>query len=212
MPTEVDRYSHERGSMPVGVIRFENAVTDTQTVTIGSQVYEFDQAANGVTAGRIQVTGQSDTTAAEVTDALVDAINSNDANGLKAVGIDDNEVLLISKAIGTHTVSVSEAVSGTSNEVEAAVNGGNEYSQFSCAVRVPTSTEVGTENMHFAFPFDPKVVLVQVRATSGGTPIAWDGGTLITNRSGAVPAYVTINNAGTTDWSADHTVHVVALG
>lgn len=211
MTIEVDRYGRESGVIPVGVIRVEANVADAETVTVGSEVYEFDRAANGVTSGRIAVTGHADDTPANATNALITAINANDTNGLKAVDISDNEILLVAKGVSSGSISLAETMAGANNTIDTAVDGGKVGTQYAGSARVPTAAEVGHGNMHFAFPFTPTTVLVNVRVTATGAAKAWDGDVAITAASGDVPAYVTINNDGTTDWAATDTVHLAAF-
>jgi predicted secreted protein len=71
-----------------GTLTFAAGVSDAETVTIGTDVYEFDTAAapGAVTAGRIRVDVSGGAGAAAAETALVAAINGNDNSVVTAVG------------------------------------------------------------------------------------------------------------------------------
>ena len=72
---------------------------------------------------------------------------------------------------------------------------------------VPTAGEVSGGTFDVDLTFDPVSVIVQVRTTATGAPVDWDGNTTLT--TGASPK-VTIDNAGSVDWSVDDTVYIMA--
>jgi hypothetical protein len=195
------------GRKAVGVLRVAADVADTQTVTIGSDVYEFDRAANGVTAGRIAVTGHADDTPANATNALITAINTYGTEPITAIDISDNEILLVADNVGAVTTALAETLAGANNVFSAAAMAGGAdaaVKRVATAVRVPTATEVALGNLHVALPFTPTVAQVVVRVTATGALTAWDGDIhLATNR-------VTINNDATIDWAATDTIWIIA--
>jgi predicted secreted protein len=71
-----------------GTLTFAGGVSDGETVTIGTDVYEFDTAAapGAVTAGRIRVDVSGGAGAGAAETALVAAITGNDASVVTAVG------------------------------------------------------------------------------------------------------------------------------
>lgn len=208
--------THDEGLAPIAVLRIASDVADAQTVTIGADVYEFDRAANGVTAGRIAVTGHADDTPTAATPALVSKINASGTEFVKAVQISVNEILIYkAAAVGgaaadsADTTALAETLAGANNAWDtAALRGGRVagHKAIGFSSRVPNAAEVALGNMHFVFPtFTPTHVIVQVRVTSGGTPKAWVGGVTI---SGNV---VTLDNTGATDWAATDTVTIIAI-
>ena len=74
---------YDRGQYATGWILISDTVSDTETVTIGADVYEFDVSADGVTGGRIDV--DCDGSKAAALAALIAAIN---ASGTEAVTAD----------------------------------------------------------------------------------------------------------------------------
>ena len=210
------------GVAGVGVLRVAASVADAETVTIGGDIYEFDRAANGVTAGNIAVTGHADDTAGAATDALILAINST-TNGylgaakarVLAVDISANEIAVFTADVAggaivsvAASITVAETMAGANNawEVGTAIDGGTTWGGASAATsRVPTAQEVALGNMHFGFPFTVRAFIVQVRVTASGLPIAWVGAAMATGRR------IILDNAGDTDWAATDTVTVVAF-
>jgi len=203
-----DQHVFDPGVRAINVLRVATDGADAQTVAIGNDVYELDRAANGVVAGRIPVTSHGDDTPAEVTDALVAAINANRASSVTALGISDNEVLIVAKGDGPVAIACSETLAGADNAWAAATmygGSGPSGKQQTVLSRVPNATEVALGQMHIALPFNPGIVMVDVRVTNDGTKKAWDGGiAYAANR-------VTLTNAGDTDWAATDTVKVLAI-
>jgi hypothetical protein len=198
----------EMGRYPqyaTNVLRVAADVADAETVTIGGTVFEFDRAANGVTAGRVAVTGHADDTPAAATDALITAINATTSCPMTAVDISANEVLLVSKKYGAHAHACTETLAGSNNAFASATAYGGRApgnQRLAVAARVPNATEVAVGNLHFPVSFTPASVNVEVRVTSTGVVKAWDGAVAIS------AGRVTINNAGSTDWAATDTVYI----
>lgn len=191
-----------------GISGTTNAVhANSQTIYEGDGIVAGSTIALGMVGGTL--------TAAAFTDKLIADINRRGSEPVRAIDIDDNEILVISEVDGNITFAMSETLAdGANNEVEAAVDGGQNprVIQMAIASRVPTAMEVTHENMHFAFDFDPIGVLVQILVTSSGLDKLWIGQEVITVKSGDDPAYVTLDNAGGTDWAATDTVRVYAFG
>lgn len=205
-------YKHS-GVAHVATLRVAANVADEETVTIGADVYEFDRADDGVTAGRIAVTTHVDDTPANATNALITAINASGTEHVVAVDISANEIAVFTAdepggniQPSATTIAVSETLDGTDNTWDAAnIDGGDQFgSPLAMVSRVPTATEVALGNMHFGFPFTVGHVIAQVRVTASGAAKAWDGDIIATGRR------VVINNDGATDWAATDTVTVIA--
>jgi hypothetical protein len=197
------------GQRAVNVLRVASNVADTETVTIGADVYEFDRAADGVTAGRIAVTGHADDTPTNALTALETKINAKvGVEKVTAVKISANELLIIADEPGAVVLACAETLAGANNAwAAAAMYGGKAVasSKTSTQKRVPNATEVALGNMHFLFDFTPvaAIVLIAPTATPGAYKI-WDG--VLTISGGRV----TINNAGSVDWAATDDVVVIA--
>lgn len=202
--TGVNRFP---GLKAVGVIRMASDVADGETVTIGGDVYEFDRAESGVTAGRIAVTGHADDTPANASDALIATINSDGRELVTAVDISANEILLLSDSPGAVVLALAETMAGSNNVVSAAAMYGGAAAaakRVATAVRVPNATEVALGNIHFGLDFTPTWVHAVVRTTSTGVMAAWDGAITITGTR------VTLNNAGSVDWATTSTIYFMA--
>ena len=74
--------------------------------------------------------------------------------------------------------------------------------------RVPTAGEVSAGSLDIALTFIPTFAIAQVRTTATGAMVAWDGALTLTG--GASPK-VTLDNSGSTDWSVNETVYVIAF-
>jgi hypothetical protein len=198
---------NDAGLKAVNVLRVASNVADAETVTIGKDVYEFDRAANGVTAGRIAVTGHADDTPAAATNALITAINTKGTEPVTAIDISDNEVLIAANAVGAVTTACAESLAGANNAWAAtAMYGGRAAGKKKISVqsRVPLTQEVNLGNMHFLFDFAPTILEVYAYVTATpGLSKSWNGAaTVIGNR-------LTLDNSGTTDWTTSDTVVVV---
>ena len=191
------------GRMSCGTLRIAANVADAETVTIGPYVFEFDRAANGVTAGNIAVTGHADDTPTAAGAKLAIAIG---AQGLVCTIVSVNEYFVCDPA--GRALATTETLGGSGNAWDAAtLNGGvdsNLARQSAIVQRVPVTAEVTAGTMRFAFPFNPAAAIVNVRTTSSGVVIAWDGATTITG------SRVDVNNAGSVDWATTSTVTVIA--
>lgn len=200
----------EGGQRAINVLRMASNGADTETVTIGADVYELDRAANGVTAGRIAVTGHADDTPTNVLTALETRINAKvGVEKVTAVKISANELLVIADEPGAVVLACAETLGGANNLwVNATMYGGRVVSgrKNSAQVRVPKAEEVTLGNMHFMFDFTPTVVIVLVAPTA--TPGAYKIWAGVATISGG---RVTIDNAGAVDWAATDNVTVLAF-
>lgn len=200
----------EAGRYPqfdLNILRLASDVADTETVSIGGTVFEFDRSANGVTAGRVAVTGHSDDTPANASTALVTAINATTSCPMSAVKIGSNEVLLISKAYGAMGHACTETLAGSNNAFAASTSYGGRApggARHAVAARVPTSTEVALGTLQFPLSFVPSSYNVQVRVTSTGVVKAWDGAVTVDSTNKVLK----MDNAGSTDWAATDTVFI----
>jgi len=191
----------------INILRIASNVADTETVTIGSVVFEFDRSADGVTAGRVAVTGHADDTPANASTALVTAINASTACPMTAVKISSNEVLLISKAYGAQAHACTETLAGSNNAFSAATAYGGRASGNTRSAhiqRVPTATEVALGTLEVALPFTPYVAHVSVIVTSTGVAKAWDGARVYD----ATNNVLKLDNSGATDWAATDTIYI----
>jgi len=198
-----------RGRRAINVLRLASNVADGETITIGSEVYEIDTAADpgAITAGRIRVNCNAGVTPTIASAAIVAAINANTALGLTAVAISVNEILVFTnRDESALALPCAETLAGANNQWAAAAFYGGQAAKpqgLSLAQRNPNATEVAIGNMHFMFPFPVGAAMVQVRSSTGAAK-AWDG-VLTINGS-----RVTLDNVGVTDWAATDTVAVLA--
>lgn len=200
----------EPGQKAVNVYRLASNVADAETITIGADVYEF-KTSGSAGAGHIKVDASGGVTPTLMSTALVAAIIASATEKVTAVRISANEILLIATNPGAVTIACTSTLAGANNAwAAAAMYGGRAggIRKFSVQKRVPTAAEVALGNMHFAFDFVPAVAICFVTVTA--TPdlaVAHDGGVTIDNTN----KKITVDNAGSTDWTASHTLSVLAL-
>lgn len=194
------------GCLDVNVLRVASNVADTQIVTIGSQIYEFDRSADGAVAGRIAVVGHADDTPDNALTALAATINADSLSEVTAQKISANELLVFSKTPGPKAISCTETLAGANNAwANATTFGGRLAGEkvYSRIRRVPNATEVALGTMHFVFDFTPVLDSVRVVVTATpGIALAWDGAVTISGNR------LTIDNTGTVDWAATHTIEL----
>lgn len=178
-----------------------NALATTETFTAVTNV--FDAVTLGTTTAGV------DPTAAEVVVAIAAAINASGTELVTAIDIDSaTEVLIHADAAGVVVLGCTETLAGAGNVwAAAAMYGGAAAGQgrIQSQSRVPNATEATLGNLHFEFDFTPVEIIVQVRVTASGVPVAWVGAVTIT------AGLVTLDNTGAVDWSANDTVTVIAL-
>jgi len=174
-------------------------IAEEETFTDGTDAWDADIGAT--TAG-------VDATAAEASDVLIEVINASATEDVVAIEISDYEILIMAGTAGADVTAMSETMSGAGNAVNAAAltNGAAVAHPNSLVqTRVPTTSEAALGNIHIPLPFTPSVTIVQVRTTSTGAAIAWDGDVIVT--AGDNP-YLTVNNDGSVDFAATDTVSV----
>lgn len=192
----------------MNVLRLASNVADTETFTIGTEVYEIDTAAapGAITAGRIRVDCNAGVTPAIASASIVAAINGNTKQGIIAVAISANEILIYTDPKSpARLLACTETLAGANNAWAAAVmyGGGSEAAKGDQLVaRAANAQEVAIGNAHFVFPFTVGVAGASVRSAAG-IPIAWNGAITISGNR------VTLDNSGATDWAATDvlTVH-----
>ena len=199
----------EAGRRYCNVLRLASNVADTETVTIGSEVYEVDTAADPgalTGAGNFRVNCSAGVTPTIASAALVAAINANTQQGIVAKAISVNEVLIATKVgVAGRQLACAETLAGANNAWAAAsmYGGSDVFKGVQLQGRAVNATEVALAAMRFAFPFNPVSALVQVR-TSAGAPKAWGGTTTLTADR------VDLANTGSTDLAATDVVTVFA--
>lgn len=202
------------GVLAQNTLRLAANVADAETVTIGNDVYEFDNN-NSFTAGRIPVIVSAGLTPAIAGPALAAAINANPQSRVNAMSLASGARVLVTPKRTTDyaltTFTFAETLAGGGNawdSTTAFAGGATPYQWFELASRVPIAAEVTAGFMDFVFPFIPTRVVVQIIVTATNAILAWDGAVTIdsTNRR------VQIDNAGATDWATTHTVRVLAWG
>lgn len=192
------------GVFAINSLRVASNIADAETVEIGSRVYEFDRAANGVVAGNIAVTGHADDTPTNALTALAVIINADNLSEVNAFKISANELLVVSKLPGAITTALSETLAGANNAwASANLFGGREAGSETVSIirRAPNAQEVALGVMHFCFDFAP--ILKDIRAVVTATPgvaVDWDGAVTISGNR------LTIDNTGSTDWATTSTI------
>lgn len=199
------------GQRAMAILYVPANVADAQTVTIGTDVYEFDRAANGVVAGRIPVTGHADDTPANATNALIAAINASGTMPVTAIDGGATEVIVVHNLAGEFPITLAETLAGAANVWSVAALAGGErprIGKMQFCKRVPTATEVTLGVMRFAYDFEPLSCQVRVHVTATGVQKLWDGNADID----ATNMMISLDNGGGTDWAATDTVSVIAIG
>lgn len=202
--------SNYKNTMGVGrpamnVLRIAVNVADTETVTIGRDVYEFDSNAT-FTPGRIRVVTAT-VTPVVASAALAAAINASGTQGLVATVISANEVLIVSRVGGaTGAVACTETMAGVGNGWGAATmypGSDDGASQQMLQSRVVNATEVTLTTVHFLFPFTVVGAIVQI--TRSGVTLAFNGAVTISGKMVTVGV-----GTSTGDFQAGDMVNVLA--
>lgn len=195
-----------RNAVPaVGVLRIANNVADTETITIGTTVFEVDTD-DTITAGRIAVDCSGGVTPTLFGTAFVAAVNGAGL-GLTAYKVSANIVVVYDATPGKGgTIATTETLAGADNGWAAATLARNGELQTAKNVAMQERTcnalEDTLEVMVFAFPFTVTGKLVQVRRA--GVIRAWDGAVSV---AGGV---VILSSTGTTDIDENDVVTVLA--
>lgn len=203
----LDNSQLSAGARAVNVYRLASNVADAETITIGADVYEF-KTSGAASGSNIKVDASGGVTPTLMSAALVAAINTSGTEKVTAVAISVNEILVIAAKPGAVILTSSETLAGSNNAwAAAAMYGGSVPGPKKRVLlsRVPLATEVTLGNLHVELDFTATKVKVDVRVTATpGVAVAWDGGVTIT------AGRVTLDNAGSTDWSASHTIWIEA--
>ena len=194
-----------RGRPAMNVLRIAVNVADTETVTIGRDVYEFDNNAT-ITAGRIRVVTAT-LTPTVASAALAAAINASGTYGFQAFVISVNEVLLVSRVTGAKgAVACTETMGGSGNAWAAATmyaGSDDGASQQMLQSRIVNATEVTLTAAHFVFPFTVAGAIAQI--TRSGVVLAFNGAVTISGQR------VTVGVGTTTfDFQAADVINVLA--
>lgn len=202
------------GVMPMNTLRLLANVADTETVTIGNDVYEFDSN-NSFTTGRIPVIVSAGLTPAIAGPALAAAINANPQSRVNAVSLGSGARVVVfprrTSDYSLTTFTFAETLAGAGNAWDSTTtfSGGLIAPQwFEVASRVPNASEVTAGFMDFLFPFVPTRYIIQIVTTATGAILAWDGVATLD----ATTRRIQLDNSGVTDWAATHTVRVFAWG
>lgn len=196
------------GRIAQNILRMASNVADGETVTIGSEVYEFDTTASpgNITAGRIRV----DVSGSQAPDfaggQLMAAINKYSQQGLRAQNMNTYVAIWGTDPVKNGAMC-SETMAGANNAfVWSTLWGGTDPGPLGMMVayRNVSSIEVAIGEMFFKFPFPVVAAMVNVR--TGSTQKAW-GGTVSTNTAG----FVRVTNNGTVDFTSSDTVYVFAF-
>lgn len=197
----------DQGRKYINVLRLASDVADGETVTIGGDVYEFDDD-DDFTEGNIQVDVSGGLTPTAASEALVDAIASQQGvEVITAVAISVNEILISPTSGVGSALACTQTMGGANNAWGSATMYGGVAAatkNYASAFRVPTAAEVTLGNMHFAFQFTPTVAHVEVRVTATGAIKLFAGA--VTLGAGRV----TVTNDTNPDFAETDTVYVVA--
>ena len=193
----------------VNTLKLATALTNTETVTIGGQVYQFDNTTNTpgkMTNGNYRVDSQTQgLSVSNSVIALAASINLNSSRGILASVIGTNKVFIETRPGAVPTAwACAKSVSGSGNAwfASAMVGGGAAYKGVQVQSRAVIAAEVTDGVVRFVFPFTPAMALVNVRGSTG----------VITNCNGAVTLSgrrVDMTN-GASVWIAGDVVTVVA--
>lgn len=199
-------YNTGAGAPAIAEVVIAASVSDAETITLGDEVYEFDTGA-AITAGRIRVDVSGGATAAAARTALVTAINAS-SNRYRAWASGGNVVTVATKDPANYVGAISETMAGGGNIVNgSAFRAGNAPTprRFEKFARVPTADEVTNGKINFPLTFVPRVFALTIVTTSTGARLAWDGALTIDTTNNAV----SLDNSGSADWAATHTIHLM---
>jgi hypothetical protein len=198
----------EDGSLGVfanALLQITGVVVDGQTVTVGAEVYEFDDDAV-VVAGNILVDVSGGLSAVNALAQLTLAINASGKSGVRAEDPLDgvNLDLIAKKAHDNVSANVALAETIVNGAIDGAMQFGKKGTPPMKFTRNPSALEVVAGRMKWFFDREVGAVQVHVR-TSAGVVKAWDGG------DGFNDTEVTLDNAGAVDWVATDRVTLDAV-
>jgi hypothetical protein len=194
-------------NVPVGLV-----TTLTPAVAGPAIIEEF----NNLAAGGERATAKAPpTTLTDEFQALPSAL------GLGA----GQEILFVAREAGANLAAVSEEFANSTDNVWSAATftGGVDPAVLgvAVAVRVPTAVEELLGQMHVALPFTPRAIIVEMKITSTGQRVFFNGAVLngyVESTDATLPAtIVTLRNVGPastayiTPFAVTHTITVIAL-
>lgn len=199
----------DSGRKHINVLRLAADVADGETVTIGDDVYEFDDD-DDFTEGNIQVDVSGGLTPALAGAALVEKINElGGEEQILATALSANEILIESIDVASiEALACAETLGGANNGWGAAAMYGGRapaVRKVVAASRVPTAQEVALGRMHFLLDFTPSAILVDVRVTATGVAKLYGGA------RANVAGLVTLTNGTDPDFAATDTVQILAF-
>ncbi len=194
------------GVYPKAHIRFALDVADGETITIGDDVYEFDNDST-FTAGNIQVDVTGNLTPTNAVAQLVTAINLQDTN-VRAVAQGTNDVFLFGKSAHNYQLALSETMAGSGNDIDATLRSGalDTNSPIHTTSIVPSAIEISGGVIVIATTGTPMEAFVKVRDVSGSVKL-WDGVVTIDKVNGLV----VVDNTGSVDWIITDTIHMMIM-
>jgi hypothetical protein len=193
----------------VNTLKLAANVADTETITIGGEIYEIDSAASpgAITAGRIRVDVTAGLTPALAGPKIAAAINANNSHGLQATYVSASAEVVIFGPVAA--LDCTETLAGSGNAWYNATMVGGNVNDFPATTqlfsRAAVAGEVTAGVMHFVFPFQVTSAIAHVR-TAAGIPVAHVGACTVSGNR------VTVDNTGATDFAATDVVSVVATG
>lgn len=214
MPTQFhfDRNTHKGRALDdasVGVFASalfvqSGVVVDGETVTIGAEVYEFDDDAT-ITPGNIAVDVTGDLSAVNALAKLTAAVNAFGRSAVSMIDLLDGSRALIRSLKTTDSdlaTLVPLAETGTLSAIDAAVNNGKKAVPPRAFSRSPTALEVTEGLMFWALDRASAEVVVTV-TDSAGVQKAYNGAKVL-----GANDILTLDNSGTIDFAATDTVTV----
>ncbi|MDI7166626.1 hypothetical protein [Leptospira santarosai] len=194
------------GYFGINILRLASNVSDGETISIGGLIFQFDRALLGVPSGNVGISTHSDDTPANVSTAIVSAINVQKHSEVFALRMSNNEILTINKEFESEP-TFGSTMAGASNQwaSPSSISGqkpGTVQSGF--VKRIPTAVEVAIGKIRVAFDFTPVFEDIRVVQTvKPGVQIAWDGTVSI---SGNI---LTLDNdSGSTPFLQTHTINL----
>jgi hypothetical protein len=189
------------------ILRLGANVADTETITIGRDVFEMDTNATS-TAGNIAVNVTGNLTPTLAGPIIVAAINAYNTGKLFAVQIAVGVIVVYGNEPlgGLGPVPCTETLAGAGNAWDAAAMvGGNPGVSVGTVVvsRAAVATEVTEGAMYFVLPFTVVAAYAVLRTTAGVFK-AWDGVTGISGQR------VKVDNTGAADFIAGDVMTVIA--
>lgn len=176
-----------------------NAIASTEAT---AQASFGDTTLGDTTAG-------VDPTAGEATDALIAAINASGTEPVTAIDLATGDILLLCDAVHETDIDVTETMAGANNVVEATIDGGvyPTMARVYALAIVPNATQVLAGVICIPMEFEPTGALVQMRTTSTGASVAFDGKVTVDTTNDMLK----IDNTGSTDFATTHTLSVLVF-